>query len=271
MSIAKEGKLFGSEGELSPFNNKLVEITIQAANLLGLPENHFISFDELNNKITLSPASAYFGRETQDALCNIVQQALDRPEGVDYSNFMKTMQLGVRRKLQKDPENEILTAVDSQIEFLLEHIGDFSGDKIEDFNDHLLILSQEVETAFTNFNINLIFSDQGSGQMFFNPCIGIASRQIISQAAVKVGLGKFDERRMFDEVITPVKQTLRHLAGHELKLNPEWRKVANGGKGHFDKRTAQRQANLQRLDNYSKAKRKGGTVGPGRHTRKGKI
>lgn len=272
MTAIPTGELFGSpEGELSPFSSKLIEITIQMANLLGLPEDRFISFDELNNKINLSPASAYFGRETQDALCNITQQALNQSEDVDYGNFITMMQLGVKRKLQKDPDNETLIAADSQIEFLLKHMGDFSGDIIEDFNDNLLILSQEISDAFTNLNRDLFFIDSGLGQMFFNPCIGIGSRQIISQAAVKMGLGKFDEKRMFDEVITPVKKTLRHLAGHELKLNQEWRKVADGGIGHFEKRTAKRRANLQGLGDYSKAKRKGCIVGPGRYRKKSNL
>ena len=268
MTAIPTGELFrSSEGELSPFSSKLIETTIQVANLLGLPENYFISFDELNNKINLSLASAIFGRETQDALCSITQQALNHPEGADYGNFITIMQLGVKRKLEKDPENQTLIAADSQIKFLLEYMGDFDRDKVGDFNDNLLILSQEISDAFTNLNRNLFFIDSGLGQMFFNPCIGIASRQIISQAAVKMGLEKFDERRMFDEVIVPVKQTLRHLAGHELKLNPEWRKVADGGKGHFEKRTAKRRANLHGLGDYSKAKRKSGTVGPGRHSK----
>jgi len=271
MPTIREGELFRSEGELSPFNSKLIATTIQVANWLGLPENHFISFDELNSKITLSPASAFFGRETQDALCSITQQALDRPEDVDYGNFIKSMQLGVRRKLQKDPENEILTAVNSQIEFLLEHMGDFDGDKVRGFNDNLLILSQEVSEAFTNLNTELFFIDRGLGQMFFNSCVGIASRQIISQAVVKMSSGEFKERRMFDELIVPVKQTLRHLAGHELKLNREWTTIASGGKGHFEKRTAKRRTNLQGLGDYSKAKRKGCTVGPGRHRKESKF
>jgi hypothetical protein len=83
-----------------------------------------------------------------------------------------------------------------------------------------------------------------------------------------MGLGKFDERRMFDEVIIPVKQTLRHIAGHELKLTREWGKIACGGRGYFDKRTAKRRENLHKLDVYSKAKRQDGTVGPGRHSKK---